>query len=75
MGLINKIAPKDLKYTKTHEWVRMDGNGVATQGISDYAQQELKAVVYVDLPSIGQTVQKGKKNTKKKPYTDLSNQI
>ena len=46
------------RYTKEHEWIRLDG-GVATIGITDYAQQQLGDVVYVELPAIGKTVAKG----------------
>jgi len=52
------MYPKDLKYDREHEWVRMDGN-VATIGISDFAQDQLGEVVYVDLPSAGDTVSTG----------------
>ncbi|MCB0317767.1 MAG: glycine cleavage system protein GcvH [Bdellovibrionales bacterium] len=44
--------PEDLKYTKDHEWVKLDGN-VATIGITDFAQDELGEVVFVELPEIG----------------------
>ena len=44
--------PSDLKYTKSHEWVRVDGD-VATIGITDFAQSELGDVVYVELPTVG----------------------
>ncbi|MBI1333137.1 MAG: glycine cleavage system protein GcvH [Armatimonadetes bacterium] len=50
--------PSDLKYTKSHEWVRVEG-GVATIGISDFAQSELGDVVYVDLPSVGKVLAVG----------------
>ncbi len=43
--------PKDLKYTDDHEWVRVEGN-VATIGVTDYAQQELGDVVYVDITEL-----------------------
>lgn len=46
--------PDDLKYSKSHEWVRVDGDR-ATIGITDYAQHELGDVVYLDLPKVGQT--------------------
>ena len=46
------VIPPDLRYTKEHEWVRMD-DGVGTVGITDYAQDQLGDVVYVDLPSPG----------------------
>jgi len=49
------MYPKDLKYDKEHEWVRVDGD-VATLGISDYAQDQLGEVVYVDLPSVGDEI-------------------
>ena len=44
-----------LKYSKDHEWVRIDGD-VGTVGISDYAQEQLGDVVYVELPEVGRTV-------------------
>lgn len=47
--------PADLKYTESHEWVRVEGD-VATIGITDHAQSELGDVVYVDLPSVGKTL-------------------
>lgn len=46
--------PKDLKYTEEHEWARIDGETVIV-GITDYAQGELGDVVYVELPSVGDT--------------------
>lgn len=46
-----KVLP-ELKYAKSHEWVRVDGT-VATVGISDHAQQELTDVVFVELPAVG----------------------
>lgn len=51
-------VPSDLQYTKSHEWVRIDGD-VATIGITDFAQSELGDVVYVDLPNVGRAVQAG----------------
>jgi glycine cleavage system H protein len=52
--------PDDLRYTKEHEWVRVDGD-VGTIGITDYAQDMLGDVVYLDLPAAGATVaQSGK---------------
>ncbi|MBH74956.1 MAG: glycine cleavage system protein H [Dehalococcoidia bacterium] len=44
--------PQDLKYTEEHEWIRVTGD-IATVGITDYAQDQLGDVVYVDLPSPG----------------------
>ena len=48
-------APADLKFTKTHEWVRADGD-VVTIGIADYAQGELGDITYLELPEAGDTV-------------------
>lgn len=48
--------PEELRYTKEHEWARLDGNRV-TVGITDFAQEELGDVVYVELPQIGRTVE------------------
>ena len=50
---------KSARYAKTHEWVRME-DGIATVGISDYAQDALSDVVFVDLPEIGELVTAGK---------------
>lgn len=44
--------PDGLKYTKTHEWYKIEGNSL-TMGISDYAQNQLTDIVYIDLPSKG----------------------
>src|SRR5947209_5712948 len=44
--------PEDLRYSKDHEWVRVDGD-VATIGITDYAQHSLGDVVYIDMPRVG----------------------
>lgn len=51
--------PSELKYTKTHEWMKRDG-AKAIVGISDYAQKEISDVVFVELPKVGQQVQQGK---------------
>jgi glycine cleavage system H protein len=48
-----------LRFTKDHEWVRLDGD-IATVGITDYAQSQLGDVVYVELPEIGRRVEQGK---------------
>ena len=50
--------PADLKYTSDHEWIRINGD-TAEVGITDYAQQQLGDVVYVDLPEPGATVSAG----------------
>lgn len=50
--------PAALKYTKDHEWVKIDGK-TATVGITDFAQGELGDIVYVDINSVGQTVDHG----------------
>ncbi len=50
--------PDELKYTKTHEWVKIDGD-VATVGITDHAQHELSDVVFLELPQIGRKVKAG----------------
>jgi glycine cleavage system H protein len=44
--------PHDLKFSKTHEWVRLEANGIATVGITDHAQDLLGDVVYVELPEL-----------------------
>jgi glycine cleavage system H protein len=52
------MYPADLKYTKEHEWVRIDGDTGAV-GITDFAQQQLGDVVYVDLPEVGAKLSAG----------------
>jgi glycine cleavage system H protein len=49
--------PADLKYTKDHEWVKINGNE-ATIGITDFAQRELGDIVYVDVTTLGEMVDK-----------------
>lgn len=51
-------TPKDNKYAKSHEWVNVEA-GVATIGISEYAQDELGDVVFVDLPQVGSQIESG----------------
>lgn len=51
--------PADFRYTKEHEWVKVDGN-TATIGITDHAQHELGDIVYVDLPKVGANAEAGK---------------
>jgi len=51
------VTPKELKYAKTHEWVRVEGEQ-AYVGITDYAQEELGDIVYVELPEAGSEVKK-----------------
>lgn len=50
--------PSDLKYAKSHEWVRVAGD-IATVGITDHAQHELTDVVFVEVPDVGDTVKAG----------------
>ena len=51
-------VPSDLKYTKSHEWVRVSGD-TATVGITDHAQHELTDIVFVELPNVGKNVKRG----------------
>lgn len=51
-------VPADLKYTKSHEWVRLSGD-TAVLGITDHAQHELTDVVFVELPEVGRKVKAG----------------
>jgi glycine cleavage system H protein len=53
------MYPEDLHYTKQHEWVRFSED-IGVVGITDYAQQELGDIVYVDLPRVGAALQQGK---------------
>ena len=52
------MYPSELKYTKDHEWVRLSGDQ-AQVGITDYAQKQLGDVVYLELPEVGRTVNRG----------------
>jgi glycine cleavage system H protein len=53
------MYPENFRYTKEHEWVNVEGD-TGTIGITDHAQQELGDIVYVDLPKVGATAEKGK---------------
>ena len=50
------MVPENLRYTKDHEWIRVEGD-VATVGITDHAQEELGDIVFVELPKIGATLE------------------
>lgn len=50
--------PENLKYTNEHEWIRIDGE-VAYVGITDYAQEQLGDIVFVDIPTVGETLEAG----------------
>ena len=50
--------PEDLKYTKDHEWIKIENN-IGTVGITDFAQQELGDIVYVEIETEGETIEKG----------------
>lgn len=51
--------PADLKYIETHQWVRVSEDGTATVGVTDFAQEQLGDVVFVELPELGATVTGG----------------
>jgi glycine cleavage system H protein len=53
------VTPEDLKYTEEHEWVARKGDNTVRIGITDYAQDQLGEVVFVQLPEIGQQVDAG----------------
>ncbi len=52
-------TPKELGYRETHEWVRNEGDGTVTVGITDYAQDSLGDIVYVELPELGDELDLG----------------
>jgi glycine cleavage system H protein len=54
------MYPADLKYTREHEWARLEDNR-ATVGITDYAQESLGDIVYIDIPSVGTAVAAGER--------------
>lgn len=51
--------PADLRYAKSHEWLRIENDGTATIGITDYAQNSLGDITYVQLPKVGATLKAG----------------
>ena len=51
-------VPEELKYTEEHEWVKVEGD-IAIVGITDFAQNELSDIVYVELPEVGKNIKKG----------------
>jgi glycine cleavage system H protein len=51
--------PSDLKYTESHEWVRAEADGTVTVGITEYAQDALGDIVFVELPKVGKTYTAG----------------
>lgn len=53
------MYPQELRYSKDHEWVRVEGKNLARVGITSYAQEELGDVVFVDLPQVGDEVDAG----------------
>lgn len=56
--MANYNVPENLKYTNTHEWAKIEGD-VCTVGISDFAQQQLGDIVFIDLPGVGKDVKQG----------------
>ena len=53
------MAPDNLKYTATHQWVRVEADGIVSVGITDHAQEQLGDVVFVQHPEIGRKVKQG----------------
>ncbi|HEX2969666.1 MAG TPA: glycine cleavage system protein GcvH [Bacteroidales bacterium] len=51
-------VPQDLLYTKDHEWIRIEGQ-TATVGITDFAQSELGDIVFIEIETVGETIEKG----------------
>ncbi|MGR6874801.1 glycine cleavage system protein GcvH [Pseudomonas sp. HK3] len=50
--------PAELKYVASHEWIRDEGNGIVTVGITDFAQEQLGDIVFIELPEVGNEVNK-----------------
>jgi glycine cleavage system H protein len=53
---MNNMVPENLRYTKDHEWIRVEGD-VGAVGITDHAQEELGDIVFVELPKVGATLE------------------
>jgi hypothetical protein len=62
---MSSSVPADLKYARSHEWVRINGD-IATVGISDHAQHELTDVVFVELPALNRTVKAGEASLRRR---------
>src|SRR5258708_19546831 len=58
-GPRNMKVPAELKYTDSHEWVRWEKDGSATVGVTDFAQESLGDLVFVELPQVGRAVKAG----------------
>lgn len=54
------MIPKELKYTKDHEWIRVLDGGIAEMGITDFAQEQLGDIVFVEVPAVGTALEQGK---------------
>ena len=57
--LIMSNIPADLRYAKSHEWLKLEADGTATIGITDYAQNSLGDITYVQVPKVGATIKAG----------------
>ena len=57
--MTSSAPPADLRFTESHEWLRLEDDGIACVGITDHAQQALGELVYVELPAVGSTVSRG----------------
>jgi glycine cleavage system H protein len=57
--LIMSNIPADLRYAKSHEWLRVESDGTVTVGITDYAQNSLGDITYVQVPKVGATLKAG----------------
>ena len=53
------LIPDDLRYAENHEWARLEADGSVRVGISDYAQDQLGDIVFIDLPDVGRTLAAG----------------
>jgi glycine cleavage system H protein len=65
--------PDDIKYTKDHEWVRMDGEFIAICGITDHAQEMLTDIVFVELPEVGIELAQGEQAASVESVKAVSN--
>ena len=51
---------RELRFTEDHEWVRIDDDGLAVVGITDYAQEQLGEIVFIELPEVGDELERGR---------------
>ena len=68
-------VPANLKYAKSHEWARLDADGIVTVGITDHAQEALGDIVFLELPDVGRTLKAGEEVEANQTAVDAPEQV